>query len=123
MLDHVNNVKALDDQLSCLDVVLREEDVIMIVLQSLRDTYDYLIAALETKPMNELTMEYVTARLIHEVTKKKEKEAPSAAATTATRQVRWGNTNVTLYFVCRKSGLIVRNCCQAKNNASRSECR
>ncbi|MGH7974689.1 MAG: retrotransposon gag domain-containing protein, partial [bacterium] len=74
MLDHINKVKALADQLSCLDVPLRDEDVVMTLLQSLPDAYDYLIAALESRPIKDLTLEYVTARLMHEITKRKEKD-------------------------------------------------
>jgi hypothetical protein len=60
LLDHVNNVKVFVDQRACLEVP---------VLKSLPELYEGLITALETMPMNELMMEYVTTRLIHEMSK------------------------------------------------------
>jgi gluconate kinase len=35
LLDHINKVKALADQLACLEVPVRDEDVVMTLLQSL----------------------------------------------------------------------------------------
>jgi hypothetical protein len=80
LLDHINKVKALADQLACLEVPMRDEDVVMTLLESLSPSYKYLITALETLPMKNLIMEFVTARLMHEVSKKKEKELQGDAA-------------------------------------------
>ena len=65
MLDHINKVKSLTDKLTCLEVAIKDEDVVMTLLNSLPATYEHLISALETRPMKELTLEYVTARLMH----------------------------------------------------------
>jgi hypothetical protein len=35
LLDHINKVLALADQLACLEVPVRDEDVVMTLLQSL----------------------------------------------------------------------------------------
>ena len=51
LLDHVNKVKALTDQLACLEVPVRDENIIMTLLESLSALYEYLITALETMPM------------------------------------------------------------------------
>ncbi len=67
LLDHINKVKALTDQLACLEVPVRDEDVAMTLLESLPPSYEYLMTALESLPMQDLTMEFVTARLMHEV--------------------------------------------------------
>ncbi len=50
-LDHINKVKALADQLACLEVPVKDEDVVMTLLESLPPSYEYLITALETLPM------------------------------------------------------------------------
>ena len=74
LLDHVNKVKVFADQLACLEVVVREEDIVMTLLESLLGSYKYLMTTLETTLMKKLTMEYVTTRLMHEMSKRKEKE-------------------------------------------------
>jgi hypothetical protein len=61
LLDHINKVKALTDQLACSEVPVRDEDVVMTLLESLPPSYEYLIIALETLPMQDLTMEFVIA--------------------------------------------------------------
>ena len=58
----------------CLEVPFKEEDIVMTLLDSLPSSYEHFITALETRPMKELTLEFVTARLMHEVAKRKEKE-------------------------------------------------
>lgn len=50
----------------------RNKSVVMILLESL-PSYKYLMTTLKTMQMKELTMEYVMTRLVHEVSKKKEK--------------------------------------------------
>jgi hypothetical protein len=57
---YINKVKALADQLTCLEVPMRVENVVMTLLESLPPSYEYLIIALETLPMQDLTMEFVT---------------------------------------------------------------
>ena len=44
----------------------------MTLLDSLPTSYKHLITTLETRPMKKLTKEFVTARLMHEVTKRNE---------------------------------------------------
>ena len=55
ILDHINKVKSLTDQLTCLNVPMKEEDVVMILHDSLLSLFDHLITTLETCPMKELT--------------------------------------------------------------------
>ena len=88
MLDHINKVKSLADQLTYLEVAIKDEDVVMTLLDSLPTSYEHLITALETRPMKELTLEFVTARLMHEVTKRKEKEPQGDEAAMVTRYAK-----------------------------------
>ena len=54
---------------------MRDEDIVMTLLEkSLPISYKKLITTLETMPMKELTMDYMTARLMHEMSKHKEKK-------------------------------------------------
>ena len=51
-----------------------EEDIVMNLLESLLALHKYLITAIETMPMKELTIKYVTAHLMHEMSKHKKNE-------------------------------------------------
>ena len=42
-LDHINQMKALVDQLTCLVVPIRDEDLVMTLLKSLPPSYEHLI--------------------------------------------------------------------------------
>ena len=74
LLQHINKVKTLADQLEALDVAVIEGDIVMTLLESLPSSFENLIMAMETKDIKELTLTYVTSRLIHEVTRKKENQ-------------------------------------------------
>ena len=68
LMAHINHVKELADQLTSFEVPVREEDVVMTLLESLPPSFDNLIIALETLRLEDLTLEFVTARMMHEVT-------------------------------------------------------
>ena len=74
LLDHINKVKAFVDQLACLKVPMKDRDIDMTLLEGLPVSFEYLITAIKMMPMNDLTMDYVTAYLMHEMSKCKEKE-------------------------------------------------
>ncbi len=93
LLDHIKKVKALADQLACLEVPVRDDDVVMTLLESLPPSYEYVITALETLPMQDLTMEFVTAQLMHEVSRRREKEPQGDDATMVSMQGKGGTTS------------------------------
>ena len=129
ILEHINKVKSLVDQLLVLEVPLRGEDVVMTLLDSLPPSFDYVITALETRPFKELTMEFVTARLVHEESKKKEKEPHGNDSAMVSRQGKGITSNSKneprLYFICGKSGHIACHFWQkndnVKNNANNAK--
>ena len=92
LLDHINKVKALADELACLEAPVTEGDVVMTLLESLPPSYEFLITALETRATKELTMEFVTARLMHEVTKRKESESQEEGSAFVSRHGKGGTT-------------------------------
>lgn len=65
LLNRMNKVKALADELACLEERMKNEDVVMILLQSLSPSHEHLIITLETILMKELIMEYVLACLMY----------------------------------------------------------
>lgn len=54
--DHVNKVKMFVDQLAYLEIVMREEDIVMTLFESLLASYNNLITALKSIPIKDLTM-------------------------------------------------------------------
>jgi hypothetical protein len=62
-LDHVIKVEAFAYQLACLEILMWEEDIVMTLFTSVLASYEYLITALETMTMKELTKEYIMPRL------------------------------------------------------------
>jgi hypothetical protein len=122
ILDHINHVKALADQFVCMEITVRDEDTVMTLFESLPPSYEYLITALETKAREELTMDYVKARLMHEVSKRKEKNPRSEDAAMMLRQgkmdtssSRQSRQDTRTCFYCGKPGHILRFCYKAKN--------
>lgn len=64
----------------------------MILLENLLLSYEYLITALETMSIKELTIEYMMKRLMYERSKKKKKKKPKGDDITMVfYQGMWGN--------------------------------
>lgn len=74
LLDCVNKIKELTLQLAYLGISVREENIVMTLLENFPTSYKYLITTLEMMLMKEMTMGYVMAHLMHEMLKRKEKE-------------------------------------------------
>ena len=72
LLHHIIKIKSLPDLLTCLEVPVENADVVMNLFENLPPSYKHLIDALETMPMQELTMECVTSCLVHKISKKME---------------------------------------------------
>ena len=81
LLDHVNKIKAFADELVCLEVPVKDKDIIITLFGSLPTSFKYLITTLETMPMNELTMDNMTVHLMHKMSKRKEMETQGEDAT------------------------------------------
>ena len=62
---HINMVKAFVDKLVCLEVPMRNEDVILVLVENLPPLYKYLITTLKKMLLKELIVKYVTTHLIH----------------------------------------------------------
>lgn len=69
---HINKVKVLMDQLAVIDKLVDDRNIILTVLMSLLESYNYLIMILESINMMEFIMNYIISRLMHEVIKTKE---------------------------------------------------
>ena len=74
------------------------------LLDSLPASYEYFITTLETMLMKELTMKHVTARLMHEMSKRKEKEPKTKMWPWCRVKAKWRSTFATR----RKDMLLLR---------------
>ena len=69
ILDHINpinKVKSIADQLTCLQVPMKEEDVVMTLFVNLPPLFNHFITVLEMRPR----LDIISARLMHEVSNK-----------------------------------------------------
>ena len=78
MLEHINRMKSLAGQLESVGATVTEEDQVATLLCSLPDSYNNLIIALESRA-EDLTMDFLVARLLHEEHKRKGEIAVSDA--------------------------------------------
>ena len=78
MLEHINRMKSLAGQLESVGATVTEEDQVATLLCSLPDSYNNLIIALESRA-EDLRMDFLVARLLHEEHKRKGEIAASDA--------------------------------------------
>jgi hypothetical protein len=71
MSEHINKMKELASQLEAVGASITEDDQVATLLCSLPESYSGLITALESRA-DDLKLEFVTARLLHEEHKRKE---------------------------------------------------
>jgi hypothetical protein len=71
LLTHINMVKALADQLCSIEVKIEDEDMYMVLLMSLPSSFDNLVMNLESMYTKDVDLQFIIARLLHEVSKRK----------------------------------------------------
>ncbi len=59
------------DQLRSIEVNIEDEDVYMVLLMSVPPSFDNLVMSLESMSTKDVDLEFIVARLLHEVSKKK----------------------------------------------------
>jgi transposase InsO family protein len=79
VLAHINKLKTLAEQLDAIGAPVSEDDLVITLLGSLSESYQFLITALESRA-DTLTWELVTSRLLHEDMKRKEQGGDGAAS-------------------------------------------
>ncbi len=112
MLVHINSVKALVDQLRSMEVNITDEDVYMVLLMNLPPSFDNLVTNLESMSTNDVDLQFIVARLLHEVSKRKECESCKTTALVN----KTHKPNEKLCFYCKKPGHFVRNCLKKKRD-------
>jgi Reverse transcriptase (RNA-dependent DNA polymerase)/gag-polypeptide of LTR copia-type/Integrase core domain/GAG-pre-integrase domain len=66
MQQHINNIKNVVDQLKSIGSPVTDDDIAVVLLNSLNGKYDSLVVALESRPPEELTSSSIAARLLQE---------------------------------------------------------
>ncbi len=103
MFVRINTVKALVDQLRSIEVNIMDEDVYMILLMSLPPSFDNSVTSLESMCTKDVDLQFIVARLLHEMSKKKDCE--SSKTTTLVNKTH--KSNKKLCFYCKKPGHFV----------------
>jgi len=112
MFMHIKIVKALVNQIRFIEVNITNEDVYMLLLMSLPPSFDNLATSLESMSTKDVDLQFIVARLHHEVSKRKECE--SFETTTLVNKTH--KSNEKLCFYCKKPRHFVRNCLKKKND-------
>jgi len=110
MLVHINTVKALAYQLRSIKVNIIDEDIYMVLLMSLPPSFDNLVTSLESMSTKDVDLQFIVARLLHEVSKRKECESSETTALVN----KTHKSNEKLCFYCKKPEHFVRNCLKKK---------
>ena len=127
VITHINYIKTLSEYLEAVDDMIAEKDLVIILISSLPDEYNYLITALETIAEEKLTWNYVRDRLINEHDKlhvgetKVEKGESSQEALISKRipeQKKHDIKNFKCHY-CKKKGHFAKYCFKKKADQQR----
>ncbi len=112
MLVHINMVKAFANQLCSIKVNITYEDVYMVLLMNLPPSFDNLVTSLESMSTKDVNLQFIVARLFHEMSKRKECESLKTTALVN----KTHKSNKKFCFYCKKPGQFVKNCLKKKIN-------
>ena len=120
MLEHINYIKTLSEHLQAVGDPIAEKDLIIILISSLPDSYNYLITALETIAEERLTWEYVHERLVHEHQKMYSGSAEGKTNEALfTKGISYKGNRTTkkgVCYYCQKEGHYAKNCFKKKSD-------
>jgi hypothetical protein len=74
LLAYINMVKSFADQLHSIKVKIEDEDVYMVLFMSEAPSFHNLVTSLESMSTKDVDLQFIVARLLHEVSKRKESE-------------------------------------------------
>ena len=117
MTEHINYVKTLSEHLEAIDDAIAEKDLVILLISSLPEEYNFLITALETIAEDNLTWDYVRDRLIHESEKKTITSTGESNEALFTKQ----NDKRGKCHYCKKPGHYSRDCYKRKNDLKKKE--
>ena len=117
---HLQKLLALFAELQSINVTLDDESKVYIILSSLDASYDSLIQSLESMPRRDLTVRYVSGRLLEEETRRQRRREVkprqdflSQTTTATSSQAAEGEEKVFVVrrcYRCNDPGHMLRNC-------------
>lgn len=118
---HVLELTGLCEKLAGMGEPLSEKWYVAFLLCSMPDSYENLITALESRSDNDLTLDYVKSKLLHEYFKRKElKQTPEPAQATSSEVALKTETGIRTCYFCNKPGHIKRFCYLYKNSLKKN---
>jgi hypothetical protein len=81
MQDHLNNISELANQLDAIGDPVKDRDLAIISLITLPESYKPLVTTLEASPANDITFDFVSARLLAEEEQQQEFKPPGPIET------------------------------------------
>ena len=127
MVEHINYIKTLSEHLEAVEDPIEEKDLVIILISSLPEDYNYLITALETIAEEKLTWDYVRDRLIYEADKIKSGPAEKtetfsdALFTRKSDQRKFNDLKNFKCHYCQKRGHFARDCFKKKADTKKSQ--
>ncbi|KRX12468.1 Retrovirus-related Pol polyprotein from transposon TNT 1-94 [Trichinella nelsoni] len=136
MQSHINGILEIVTQLRGLGKNIEDEDLVAIMLCSLPDSYSALVTALEGRDEADLTVEYVSGKLLDEYQRRTEscldqssnEVALNTTASNARSQFRASKATLTKSdnesrrcYYCGKRGHIKANCHKLKHQREKDE--
>jgi len=130
MQQHIVKVTTMAEKLAAIGAPVSDEDTVMSLLCSLPTDFDNLIVSLESRTEN-LTLDFVSARLLHEEARRAEAQLEPGEETVLVtrtsgvsgRNRRGGNNSWIKCYRCQKRGHIARNCPERQQDTGRDEVR
>ena len=115
MANQVNETKAISEHLETIGDPVVEHDLVLILISSLPEKFNYLIIALETIAESTLTWDYVRDRLIQEADKLQKSNGNEINDALFTNN-RTERSNKIKFHYCKKKGHIARDCYKKKHD-------
>ena len=113
MESHIREILEISNKLASLGESLKDHLIAAMLLASLSDSYEPLIAAIESRPENELTLDFVKSKLIDDYRRRKENSKINDCSGTVMKSIskvrsNTGKSNFNCFF-CKNEGHLKRD--------------